>query len=53
MKTDTLPAGLLNRPAVPARPIIPMPLWERHQLFQEPHYPEGLGLLEDDEDEDD
>jgi hypothetical protein len=26
--------------------------WERHQLFQEPVYPEGLALLdEDDEDE--
>lgn len=35
----------------PARPIVPRPLWERHQLFQEPAWPEGLALLEDDEDE--
>jgi hypothetical protein len=41
-------------PAPPARPIVPRPLWERRDLFQEPAYPEGLGPLEDeDEDQDD
>ena len=30
----------------------PAPAWERHQLFQEPAYPEGLALFEDDADED-
>jgi hypothetical protein len=38
--------------AAPARPIVPRPLWERHQLFQEPSYPAGFDLLEDDEDDD-
>ena len=31
----------------PARPIVPRPLWERHQLFQEPSWPEGYEALED------
>lgn len=39
-------------PAPPARPIVPRPLWERHQLFQEPALPDGLELLEDDDPED-
>ncbi|MFD5848324.1 hypothetical protein [Streptomyces chartreusis] len=38
---------------IPARPIVPRPLWERHALFQEPVYAPGLELLEDDEAEDD
>jgi hypothetical protein len=47
MTTTTPPA----RAATPARPITPRPLWERHQLFREPAYPEGLGPIEDDEDD--
>ncbi|GAX58998.1 hypothetical protein [Streptomyces olivochromogenes] len=40
-------------PAAP-RQAGPAPAWERHRLFQEPVYPEGLALLdEDDVDEDD
>jgi hypothetical protein len=39
--------------AKPDLPIVPRPLWEAHLLFQEPKLPEGLGLLEDEEDEDD
>jgi hypothetical protein len=39
-------------PAPPARPIIPRPLWERGDLFQEPAYASGLELLEDDDPED-
>lgn len=46
--TTTIPAPA----APPVRPIVPRPLWEAHQLFQEPEFPEGLGLIEDDEDED-
>lgn len=49
MTTTTPPAPA----AAPARPIVPRPLWERHDLFQEPAYPEGLGLLEDDDQDDD
>ncbi|MER6249420.1 hypothetical protein [Streptomyces griseorubiginosus] len=49
MTTTTTPA----RAAAPVRPITPRPLWERHDLFQEPQFPEGLGLLEDDGTEDD
>lgn len=51
MKTTTLPANRVPGALAPARPIIPRPLWERHQLFQEPQYPDGLEPLEDDEDE--
>jgi hypothetical protein len=40
--TPTIPA-----PPMPARPITPRPLWERHQLFREPDFPEGLDPLED------
>lgn len=46
MTTTTPPA----RTAVPARPIV-RPLWERNLLFQEPAYPDGLVLLEDEDDE--
>jgi len=49
MPTTTMP----GRPAPPAQPTRPRPLWERHQLFQEPKFPEGLTLLEDDTEEDD
>lgn len=49
MTTTTPPA----RTVAPARPIVPRPLWERHQLFQEPVLPEGLGLIEDDDQDDD
>jgi hypothetical protein len=48
MTTTTPPA----RPAAPVRPIVPRPLWERHQLFQEPHYPEGLEPAENEEEPD-
>jgi hypothetical protein len=27
----------------------PIPLWERHQLFQEPAWPDGLAPLEDED----
>lgn len=46
--TTTIPA----RTPAPVRPIVPRPLWERGQLFQEPDFPEGLDLLEDEDDED-
>ena len=36
----------------PDLPIVPRPLWERDQLFQEPAYAEGLALIEDDDTED-
>jgi len=48
MTTTTPPA----RPVAPARTITPRPLWERHQLFQEPAYADGLLLLEDDDQDD-
>ena len=48
MTTTTPPAPA----TVPARAITPRPLWEHHQLFQEPAYPECLGLLEDDDPDD-
>jgi hypothetical protein len=44
--TTTLPAP------PPARQIVPRPLWERGDLFQEPAFPEGLVLIEDEDDED-
>lgn len=47
MKTTTLPPEYL----APARPVVPRPPWESHQLFREPEFPEGLNLVEDDEDE--
>lgn len=50
--TTQPPARPPARAAAPARPILPRPLWERHDLFQEPQYPDGLGPLEDDDDED-
>lgn len=50
--TTTVPTGRPPRAAAPARPIVPRPLWERHQLFQEPQYPAGLEPMEDDEDGD-
>jgi len=43
--TVTIPA-----PA-PARPIVPRPLWERRDLFQEPAYAEAFGPLEDEDDD--
>ena len=46
--TTTAPQA---RPALPARPIVPRPLWERHDRFQEPAWPEGFELLEDDEED--
>jgi len=35
----------------PAQPVRVRPLWERSELFREPVYPDGLTLLEDDEDD--
>ncbi|MCI3279178.1 hypothetical protein [Streptomyces cylindrosporus] len=52
MKTTTLPSHCLPGALAPAQPVIPRPLWERHQLFQEPQFPDSLGL-EDDGPEDD
>ncbi|MGW2520533.1 hypothetical protein ACWC09_26660 [Streptomyces sp. NPDC001617] len=52
MKTTTLPPNRLPGAPVPARPIVPRPLWEADLLFREPQYPDGLRLLEDDEDDD-
>lgn len=50
MPQTAIPA---QAPAVP-RKTVPALAWERHRLFQEPVYPEGLALLdEDDVDEDD
>lgn len=49
MTTTTPP----THAAEPTQAITPRPLWERHQLFQEPAYPEGLGLLEDDDEPED
>ena len=51
MKTTTLPPNRLPGALAPARPIVPKPLWERHDLFQEPQYPDGIGLAEDDQDD--
>ena len=52
MTTTTQPtARMAARAAAPARPILPRPLWERHDLFQEPHYPDGLEPAEDGEDD--
>jgi hypothetical protein len=39
-------------PVPPARPIVPRPLWERHQLFQEPDIPDGVEPPEDDDEDD-
>lgn len=41
----------LSAPPLPVRPIVPRPLWERRELFQEPAYAEGFGPLEDEDDE--
>ncbi|MGW2384360.1 hypothetical protein [Streptomyces sp. NPDC001658] len=49
MKTTTLPVDRLPGALAPARPIVPRPLWERSDLFQEPAYPEEFLLVEDDE----
>ncbi|MEU5043234.1 hypothetical protein [Streptomyces griseorubiginosus] len=49
MKTTTLPPHLLPGATAAARPIVPRPLWEAHRLFQEPQFPDGLGLLEDED----
>ncbi|MFG2276745.1 hypothetical protein ACGFNY_44180 [Streptomyces chartreusis] len=50
--TGTATIALRTDPAA-ARPIVPRPLWERHDLFQEPAYAPGLELLEDDSDDED
>ncbi|WP_158102456.1 hypothetical protein [Streptomyces africanus] len=36
----------------PPRPVTPRPLWERHQLFQEPTYQDGQPYTGDDQGED-
>ena len=53
MKTTSLPPHRQLAATAPAQPIGPRPLWEAHRLFQEPQFPEGLGLLEDDGPDDD
>lgn len=53
MKTTTLPPHRLPGTLPPARPIVPRPLWERHDLFQEPRFPEGLEPGDEDEDGED
>ena len=35
------------------QPVTPRPLWERHQLFQEPQFPDGLDLEGDADSNDD
>lgn len=47
-----MPATTTLQAPVPSRPIVPRPLWERSDLFQEPVYAEGMQLLEDDDEED-
>lgn len=44
----------MHAPApAPSRPIVPRPLWERHDLFREPQYPDGQPYGNDDDLEDD
>jgi hypothetical protein len=52
MTTTTVPVDRLPGALAPAQPIVPRPLWERHQLFQEPAYADGLVLLDDNDEED-
>lgn len=47
----TAPAPAKTPRPVP-RLVTPRPLWERHQLFQEPVYPAGLEPFEEDDGED-
>lgn len=49
MKTSTLPPHRLPSAGAP----VPIPLWERGQLFREPAYAPGLELLEDESESDD
>jgi len=54
MKTTTMPAHRIPRaaaPAPPTRPVVPRPLWEAHRLFQEPQFPEGTDLPDEDEED--
>lgn len=51
MKTTTLPANCLPGALAPARPIVPRPLWERQDLFQEPAFAEHLAFEDGDEDD--
>jgi len=53
MKTTTVAPERLPRGTAPARPIVPMPLWERDRLFQEPTYQDGQPYAGDDDLEDD
>lgn len=43
----TAPAPAKTPPPAP-RPVTPRPLWERHQLFQEPTYQDGQPYGQDD-----
>lgn len=52
MATAT-PAPVQQAPALAVRPALPVPLWERHRLFQEPVYTPDLELVADDEEGDD
>jgi hypothetical protein len=40
----------VTAPPAPVRPIVPRPLWERHDLFREPDFPAGVGLSDEDGD---
>lgn len=42
-----MPATIAAQPKQPARPVAPMPLWERERLFREPDYPPGFEALPD------
>lgn len=48
--TATAPA---KTPTPAPRPVTPRPLWERHQLFQEPTYQDGQPYEGDDDSEED
>lgn len=52
MKTTTVPATRVPGALAPARPIRPRPLWERDDLFKAPVFPDGLTLIEDDDEDD-
>lgn len=50
----TAPAPAKTTPPAP-RPVTPRPLWERHQMFQEPVYVDGQpyeGADSEDDDQD-
>lgn len=48
-----MPTAPTKTPPPAPRPVTPRPLWERHQLFQEPTYQDGQPYEADDDLEDD